>query len=736
MLEDATTGDSGGEVSRLVEINREKGIAVFSPQVIELWERGEGAKARKLFLAEFKTVRSVARQGMMAEYVEDARFWLSSLGSTPSLFTFNGIGTMLYGRHQPEEDGTYVATQWLVLLFLPLFPLGAYLVHPAPDGGWFFLAKAPLPPLARTVRLLFGTALLVGLAAVGGGYWFAGQRASVVVYNGYDVPVSVRLGPEGGQVPPGVARLFDGVPTDVVGFEASASAAGVAFAERREVDLTQAGYAKHVIYNVGGRGTLVLNHIVWGDDQPRPSRVLGSEPVLVIDEVDYVFEEPPETQSVVEGSSKHASILGAIDDVGLTDILSFHLREERLADALRIALAELEMYPGNPVAVTATMSLLASDPERGRATLTALLEKHPVEVELHRAYQHLSSIGNKAAVVEEYRKLLVANPTSASHHYLLGRLVDEQSSEPVELYRRAIELDPNFSYSHWALAWRAWMKHDHRLASEHYARFAEISPANAAKALELRLRAARIVGFAGDSPEVTSILESVQAASGQEPRWEKNLIELGQRRAQTFTDYFRLEREPGALAEVAARRGPEIEARQGKIWARLDHVDLAEVSGNHAEIRRLMATFGPDEIAPTEVAYRRLNLALSRGATAADEEAAMKLYGESLLELTPLALIVAAAAPAAPHQTRDAVVAELTRRGIDTDFLTAAPEQLVDRRWLEKELDGLPFDMRGAGYFAAYQRLAHAKSTTLRAGAGAYRELARRHALPGELPTL
>ena len=38
----------------------------------------------------------------------------------------NGIGTMYYGHGDRLPDGTYTATKWAVLFWIPLFPLGSY----------------------------------------------------------------------------------------------------------------------------------------------------------------------------------------------------------------------------------------------------------------------------------------------------------------------------------------------------------------------------------------------------------------------------------------------------------------------------------------------------------------------------------------------------------------------------------------------------------------------------------
>ena len=66
------------------------------------------------------------------------------ISSPPSMSTINGIGTALYGhRDEDPGTGTYVATLYFVLLFVPIFPISSYRVRPAAGGGWYFLGKVP-----------------------------------------------------------------------------------------------------------------------------------------------------------------------------------------------------------------------------------------------------------------------------------------------------------------------------------------------------------------------------------------------------------------------------------------------------------------------------------------------------------------------------------------------------------------------------------------------------------------
>lgn len=49
--------------------------------------------------------------------------------TAPSFNTFNGFGTTLLD-YRKLPDGTYEAVRWIVALFLPVFPLSAYVIQP------------------------------------------------------------------------------------------------------------------------------------------------------------------------------------------------------------------------------------------------------------------------------------------------------------------------------------------------------------------------------------------------------------------------------------------------------------------------------------------------------------------------------------------------------------------------------------------------------------------------------
>ncbi len=45
------------------------------------------------------------------------------------MYSLNGIGTTLYGKREVNIiDGSYIATKWFIIFFLPIIPLGTYRV--------------------------------------------------------------------------------------------------------------------------------------------------------------------------------------------------------------------------------------------------------------------------------------------------------------------------------------------------------------------------------------------------------------------------------------------------------------------------------------------------------------------------------------------------------------------------------------------------------------------------------
>jgi hypothetical protein len=106
-------------------------------------------------------------------------------------FTFNGIGTRYYGtRWLP--DGTHITTKWIVLIYVPLIPLGSVRV---------LEASAPYGTIASSGQLLSVQAVPLDIGMVVRTYaWIVGAAVGLAVLTSIDrivlggMDFGVRLG--------------------------------------------------------------------------------------------------------------------------------------------------------------------------------------------------------------------------------------------------------------------------------------------------------------------------------------------------------------------------------------------------------------------------------------------------------------------------------------------------------------------------------------------------------------
>lgn len=93
------------------------------------------------------------------------------------MFTINGIGTTLYGSADKKEDGSYIATKWIVFIWIPIIPLASYRVFHGENVKGFFiyyhsqkihLAKVKMNwnQIGKMYLKVYGTFVMVMLAIV------------------------------------------------------------------------------------------------------------------------------------------------------------------------------------------------------------------------------------------------------------------------------------------------------------------------------------------------------------------------------------------------------------------------------------------------------------------------------------------------------------------------------------------------------------------------------------------
>jgi hypothetical protein len=74
--------------------------------------------------------------------------------------SLNGIGTTLVGKRDFRFDDSYITTQWIILFWLPIFPLRSLRVRPSGRSGWttHYTVYDETPPNIKQVLYTYGFA--------------------------------------------------------------------------------------------------------------------------------------------------------------------------------------------------------------------------------------------------------------------------------------------------------------------------------------------------------------------------------------------------------------------------------------------------------------------------------------------------------------------------------------------------------------------------------------------------
>jgi tetratricopeptide (TPR) repeat protein len=699
---------------------------LFPPEVVRLHNEGQARRARALLLKHSRFEPNFDRKSKQLQAAKNLRVWLEPIPKAPPMTTWNGIGTTLYGKCQPKDDGTYVATLWFTLVFLPIWPLAAYLVLPAEKGrGWHFMARTPFPPFARRMRWVTGA----GIAALIGSLLLADYQSStrvdLLVYNGFDRSVVARVGEDQQTVRLRQHAVFENLPLARTSLSASWDSETEPF---ESVDVDLAGHAREtVVYNIADRAVLAVDYVLYGEGTASEGHWLGKGPVFFLEEaIDYRFEAPPDSKDVREGYRIENSVLHAIDDgrdpvevvVGL---VGFGQRQQALA----VARAELMAHPDNAnLAWSAAVGVLGDDFEAQLELVRQCLERAPEEVDLHRVYQELWPKDERDPLREEYASLLAANPASPMYHYLVGRIADRDSDEDLRHYRAALEIDPDYGPVYRALGYRAATRKEWSEAVSQYDRFASFGAEEALEVVGERIRLRRRLGH--DPGEIRRILAET-SDTGQ-----------GISYTSFLAAHLAVEQDPGALAEEGARVLRDIESSllPGATSPIVHNVraDLAVTAGELESARAELSQLASENRDPAVA----LRLALSVGATREDIELLLDITDwhatlDPPRQLLGLELLGAIEREMAIQAMRGSVpgseLASIAR-------LLGNPVDLLQAERLATQLSEQPLVIRTVAYFAAARTLASESRAAAARARRSYMYEARSLALPGELPYL
>jgi tetratricopeptide (TPR) repeat protein len=416
----------------------------------------------------------VARRWMALGKLDEARGLLDFLeapgaGEHYSLGPLDQLSTY-YQRQGRHEEALGIAE---------------HLLHEIPQAGHqhtfrSFVRKSEkalgrpetiLPPLEHSLRGLFRAegspypawqrwlaAGGVGLALLGAGLFtnneYIRRHRTLHVVNACGPPVQVRVddGPPVTVADSGRVVVSEGTHRVRVSGPVE---------ETHEIDIRSGFFDRwfgHPVWvlNPGGEAVLAQSTVYYAAN-PRPSeqRLIVGKPFVGLADVDYPFEPPPDRMQV---SSRDAEVMKtAVSWVRGHDANAFLAAANTDREsALAFAEHRLRRNPEQDELLRYYLEKTYFDgASRAEAFLKAGLERRPVAVGWHRAYQAMAEHnGHEGEVVPLYDRFLASEPADGALLYLRGR-VDPDWDRQEEYYRRSSEAEPKLPWPWMARGGRA-----------------------------------------------------------------------------------------------------------------------------------------------------------------------------------------------------------------------------------------------------------------------------------------
>jgi hypothetical protein len=367
------------------------------------------------------------------------RVFYKRLTGAPSMFTYNGVGTSLYGNADfDRNDATYVATLYIVVVFVPVFPIASYLVRDASNNGrraWSFMAKVPLGAANFLWQRAFALAILAMVASGAVGAVEGYGHNTLHVVNGLSRPVSVALSGYGEKQVAAGAEL---AMRTTVGPHTITVRDGDRELESSPVDVPRGRGA--VVWNVIGAAPLYVEKVIYsphGDASPPEAKerpdVMCGESFVVRDGLDYPLEDPPKQLETSKDSGYTIKTHMAVAPGGLHTCLAWLASHGDGPKAAHLALkvSGLLRTPAKQLDDDVESFVMMAPPAEAEGFVKDLLARDD-SVEAHRLYQNwLLATHQRPRAVAEYGARAQARPADADAQYLALRVRTLDEERPV-----------------------------------------------------------------------------------------------------------------------------------------------------------------------------------------------------------------------------------------------------------------------------------------------------------------
>lgn len=210
---------------------------------------------------------------------------------------------------------------------------------------------------------------------------------------------------------------------------------------------------KTYVVNPDGAAPLIWQRTFYAKDidkaKPSQNKVHAGKTFYEFKGINYKFEDFPETISIERNNTARDRI--GILSAGRNSSTAFRLAATSALgsknDVIHVArnYAEFAKVPDEAIAYLGALM----KPGEFVAYAKPKLEKRPMEVAWHRAYQRALKV-EKAKLQEEYRALVEKEPENGDAYYLMGRLLDDPTSKAA-MYQKAVDVSTSSPYAHYAL---------------------------------------------------------------------------------------------------------------------------------------------------------------------------------------------------------------------------------------------------------------------------------------------
>ncbi|MGE0431734.1 MAG: tetratricopeptide repeat protein [Planctomycetota bacterium] len=449
------------------------------------------------------------------EMRNDLRFFATPISAAPGMYTLNGVGTSLYGASDKRRDGTYIATLFFVILFLPIIPIARYIVRPAGGRSYNFYAKVPMWGFLGMWRRFFLLGILLVAGSIAAVAFIAGRTGTIHIVNGLPVPVWVTVGESPAlQVAAGGRKsmTFNRGPNTIVAHVDSETGR-----EIEHLDNVALSGRSATVYNVLGAAPLYLEHARYfkstpTNDQENDGELLigPAHTIIQLDGVEYLFVNAPKTLSVKRSKYDTSNQIAVREELNLLPGTTGEnalanslgvLRHEGLNDvASKLLINVVHALPTNESVVNMGVgfALLGNDTGLSSQVMRAAIDAGNKSMQMHRTYQQfLLSAGKRDELLDFYRGLSAAEPESGDMYYLRTRV--EQPDAAADLYAEGVIRFPDNAWVLRGAAWLEAVRGHFEECIRMYDQLAKADPDMAAELVDVRASALVAVGRNADA---------------------------------------------------------------------------------------------------------------------------------------------------------------------------------------------------------------------------------------------